>query len=102
MLWAQSVDSGWEPDNLYCWLGMYSESLCLEEKPTGSVTGPSSESGCGSGCDSDGGSGLEFAGLDEPVLWSGSGCGAGLDVAVVFPSSLLAAADGSSCEHFYF
>ncbi len=60
-----------EPDNLYYWLGMYSESLCSEEKPTGSVTGPSSESGCGSGCDSDGGSGLEFAGLDEPVLWSG-------------------------------
>ncbi len=71
VLWTQSVDSGWEPYNLYCWLGMYSESLCFEEKPTGSVTGPSSESGFGSGSDSAGGSGLGLTGLDEPVLWSG-------------------------------
>lgn len=93
VLLTQSVDSGWEPCNWYYWLGMYLESLCSEEKPTGSVTGPNSESDFGSGGDSDGGSGL-----DEPVLWSGCGLG----VSVVFLSSPLAAVDGSSCVHFYF
>lgn len=87
VLWTQSVGSGWEPCNWHYWLGMCSESLCFEEKPTGSVFGPNSESDFGSRCDSDGVSGLGFAGLG---------------VSVVFLSSPLAAVDGSSCEHFYF
>lgn len=39
--------------------------------PAGFVTGPGSESGFGSKCGSDGGSGLGVAGLDEATLWSG-------------------------------